>query len=98
VSDWVISAAVSGSAGIEKSGLAKSNAAVRSPVTERRHAVMLGALTPVQASRKRSIEVWSERLESTYPPRVHGEQMIIGTRGPKPTGSPPISASRTVRT
>ena len=58
-SDWVISGTVSGSVGTEKSGLAKSNAAVRSPVTDRRQAVMLGACTPVQVSRNRSIEVWS---------------------------------------
>ena len=58
-SDWAISGTVSGSEGTEKSGLPKSNAAVRSPVTDRRQAVMLGAWTPVQVSRKRSIEVWS---------------------------------------
>jgi hypothetical protein len=58
-SDWAISGTVSGSAGMVKSGFAKSNAAVRSPATERRQAVMLAARTPVQVSRKRSIEVWS---------------------------------------
>src|SRR5215469_10493323 len=54
-SDWVISGTVSGRVGIVKSGLAKSNAAVRSPETDRRQAVMLGAWTPVQVSRKRFI-------------------------------------------
>src|SRR5580704_893165 len=43
--------------GMEKSGCWKSNAAVRSPVTDARHGVMLTGLTPVQAARNRSIEV-----------------------------------------
>src|SRR5260370_3975232 len=35
--------------GIEKSGCPKSNAVVRSPVTDARHGVMLTGFTPVQA-------------------------------------------------
>ncbi len=46
-------------AGIEKSGCLKSNAAVRSPVTDARHGVTLAGFTPVQAARNWSIEVWS---------------------------------------
>ena len=45
-------------AGIEKSGCLKSNAAVRSPVTDARHGVTLAGFTPVQAARNSSIEVW----------------------------------------
>src|ERR1700728_3456370 len=44
--------------GIEKSGCWKSNAAVRSPVTDARHGVTLAGFTPVQAARNWSIEVW----------------------------------------
>ncbi len=58
-SDCVISGTVSGRVGMEKSGFAKSKAAVRSPVTDRRQAVIFGAWTPVQVSRKRSTDVWS---------------------------------------
>ena len=43
--------------GIEKSGRLKSNAVVRSPVTDARHAVTLAGFTPVQAARNCSIEV-----------------------------------------
>jgi hypothetical protein len=46
-------------AGIVKSGLAKSKAAVRSPTTDDRHGVTLAGLTPVQVARNCSIEVWS---------------------------------------
>ena len=45
--------------GIEKSGCSKSNAVVRSPVTDARHGVTLAGFTPVQAARNWSIEVWS---------------------------------------
>ncbi len=57
-SDCVISGTVSGRSGMEKSGRAKSKAAVRSPATDRRQSVMLRARTPVQVSRNWSIEVW----------------------------------------
>jgi hypothetical protein len=43
---------------MEKSGWAKSKAAVRSPEIDRRQSVMLAAFTPVQVSRNWSIEVW----------------------------------------
>ena len=43
--------------GIEKSGCLKSNAVVRSPVTDARHGVTLAGFTPVQAARNWSIEV-----------------------------------------
>ena len=45
--------------GIEKSGCPKSNAVVRSPVTDARYRVTLAGFTPVQAARNWSIEVWS---------------------------------------
>ena len=63
--DCVISGTVSGRSGIEKSGRAKSKAAVRSPATDRRQSVMLRTRTPVQVSRNWSIEVWLYVLEST---------------------------------
>src|SRR6202050_5820295 len=53
-----------GRRGMEKSGCAKSNAAVRFPVTDARHGVTLAGLTPVQAARHSSIEVWLDTLES----------------------------------
>ena len=45
------------SVGNVKSGCAKSNADVRSPVTRRRQSLMFGSRTPVQISRKRRMEV-----------------------------------------
>ena len=45
--------------GIEKSGFLKSNAVVRSPVTDARQGVTLAGFTPVQVARNWSIEVWS---------------------------------------
>src|SRR5580698_9945608 len=44
--------------GMVKSGFSKSNAAVRSPVTDARQGVTLAGFTPVQAARNWSIEVW----------------------------------------
>ncbi len=38
---------------------------VRSPVTERRQAEMLGAVTPKRVSRNRICEVWSKVSEQT---------------------------------
>jgi hypothetical protein len=83
-------------------GEAKSNAPVRSPTMERRHAVSLGSSspdTPLAANsvvRKRIIEVWSLTSEHTmgrHPAdpgatglRDHGEITSMGTRGPSPTG------------
>jgi len=54
-----------GSRGTERSGRAKENALVRSPVTERLHALRLGTSAPNRVSRKRSTEVWSKRSEQT---------------------------------
>lgn len=45
--------------GIEKSGCLKSNAAVRSLVTDVRHEVTLAGFTPAHVARNRSTEVWS---------------------------------------
>lgn len=75
-----------GKAGMLMSGLAKSKAEVRSPQACRRQALMFGSCTPVQVSRKRRTEVWSNNCEQTRPPRVHGETMSIGTRTPRPIG------------
>src|ERR1700740_79808 len=65
---------------------AKLIADVRSPVTERRHALRLGTVTPNRVSRKRSVEVWSKVSLHTRPPTVNGESTSIGTRNPRPTG------------
>ena len=61
---WPIVVLVDGSAGSPFTGLAKSNAPVRSPQTWRRQALMLGQVAgvpraAVQVSRKRITEVWS---------------------------------------
>src|SRR5882757_5495167 len=79
---------VSGSVEIRVSWSRKSNALVRSPQTARRHGEMFGSCTPVQRSRKRITEVWSATSEFTQPPLLHGETIVIGTRGPSPIGSP----------
>lgn len=91
--DWPITKEVSGSAGIPYTGLAKSKAPVRSPVTLRRQALMFGQVAglpraAVQVSRKRSTEVWSKTSELTQPPRLQGEMATIGTRKPRPIGWP----------
>src|ERR1051326_6671410 len=67
-----------GSAGADKSGAVMSSADVRSPVTERRHAERFGTSTPKRVSRKRSIDVWSNRSEHTQPPRLNGDSTSIG--------------------
>ncbi len=68
--------------GTEKSGCAKSKHEVRSPEIARRQAEMFGSCTPVQVSRKRITEVWSNTCESTQPPRLHGDTTVSGTRVP----------------
>jgi hypothetical protein len=51
---------------------------------------MFMQVTPVNFSRNRSTEVWSNGVEQTNPPVVQGETMMHGTRKPGPTGrSPP---------
>src|SRR3546814_16112999 len=60
-----------------------------SPKVRRRQSVMLGSRTPVNASRKRRIEVWSNGSLHTQPPAVHGEITMHGTRKPPPIGRPP---------
>jgi hypothetical protein len=55
------------------SGVAKSKHEVRSPVTARRHALMLGSATPKRFSMKRIVEVWSKTSELTQPPLLQGE-------------------------
>src|SRR2546421_8009875 len=79
---------VGGSLGTDRSGGAwpNPNALVRSPVTDRRHALRLGTATRKRRSRKRSVEVWSKRSEQTKPPRLNGDTTIIGTRKPRPIG------------
>ena len=54
----------------------------------RRQGEIFGSATPNRFSRKRSTDVWSKSSEFTHPPRVQGEITIMGTRGPRPTGSP----------
>jgi hypothetical protein len=54
---------------------------------------MFGSDTPVTCSRKRSVEVWSATEESTNPPMVHGDTIVIGTRGPRPIGRPAYQSS-----
>src|SRR5439155_8335732 len=73
---------------------AKLNAAVRSPVCSRRHLLKFGTLGPKRRSRKRSVEVWSNLLWHTRPPRENGEITSIGTRKPSPIGplKPPASS------
>jgi hypothetical protein len=78
----------SGNAGKLVSGWAKSNAEVRSPQVCRRQSLMFGSTTPVQVSKKRMMEVWSNTCEQTRPPRLQGETTNRGTRIPKPNGSP----------
>ena len=63
------------------------NAAVRSPRVWRRYWLMFVASTPVNTSRKRRIDVWSNRSCITRPPVVHGEIIRQGTRNPGPTGA-----------
>ncbi len=86
--------AVDGSpAGIPYTGRAKSKTPVRSPTTLRRQTLMFGqrAGVPsavVHVSMKRSTEVWSKTSELTQPPRVQGDMTSIGTRKPRPIGTP----------
>jgi hypothetical protein len=68
--------------------LVKSNADTRSEHTSRRHREMLGSATPVTFSRNCSVDVWSATEESTKPPMVHGDTIVMGTRGPRPIGLP----------
>jgi hypothetical protein len=75
---------VSGRAGTAGRALSKSNAAVRSPHTVRRHGEMFGSCTPKRFSMNRMIEVWSKTSEQTQPPVLHGDTTIIGTRTPSP--------------
>ena len=78
---------VDGSGGTEGSGAAaKLNADVRSPVTDRRHALRLGTSAPKRVSTKRRSDVWSKRSEHTSPPRLNGEITSSGTRKPRPIG------------
>src|SRR3546814_11973694 len=63
-----------------------------SPKVRRRQSVMLGSRTPVNASRKRRIEVWSNGSLHTQPPAVHGEITMHGTRKPPPIGRPPTNS------
>src|SRR5262245_3589965 len=63
-----------------------SNADDRSPQTVRRHALMLVSRIcfPILRLRTHSMscntEVWSNTWEHTYPPRLHGDAITIGTR------------------
>src|SRR5882724_4012077 len=84
---------VAGKIGYELSAFAKSKADVKSPHTMRRQALMFGSVTPVQVSRNRMSEVWSNTCVQTYPPRVQGETMSVGTRMPSPIGWPPTNSS-----
>ena len=47
---------------------------------------MFVSRTPNRRSRKRSVEVWSNSSEHTYPPALHGETTSVGTRNPSPAG------------
>jgi hypothetical protein len=49
---------------------------------------MLGSSTPVQRSRKRTTELWSATCASMWPPTVHGDTIVIGTRTDRPIGLP----------
>src|SRR5579859_6527397 len=77
---------VGGSGTTSSLGVPKLSVDVRSPATARRHAVMLGSTMPKRASMKRMSDVWSKTCELTYPPLLHGEMTIIGTRTPRPMG------------
>src|ERR1700730_12130470 len=75
-----------GTAGTDAFGAAKLKAAVRSPTAERRHALRFGTSAPKRRSTRRSVEVRSNTLEETKPPRLKGETTSIGTRKPSRTG------------
>ena len=81
-----VSSAVDGSVGTAGTGWPICSVEVRSPTVLRRHAEMLGAVTPNRSSRNRSCEVWSKTSEATWPPRLNGETTSIGTRTPSPMG------------
>ena len=66
----------------------KSKHWVRSPQIDRRQALIFGSLTPVTFSRNCSTDVWSYTCELVQPPVLHGDTTVIGTRGPRPIGSP----------
>jgi len=53
---------------------------------------MFGSRTPNRVSSSRSSEVWSNTSEQTYPPAVHGDTIVTGTRKPIPIGSPPMNS------
>src|SRR5579863_3978332 len=80
-----------GSGGTDRLCLARFNALVRSPVTERRQADRFGTSAPKRVSKNRSSEVWSKVSWHTKPPRLHGETTSSGTRKPNPIG--PLSPS-----
>ena len=84
---------VAGSVGTDVSGDPTCSVEVRSPVTLRRQAVMLGAFTPNRVSRNRNCDVWSKVSEHTYPPRLNGDTTRSGTRNPRPRG-PAIAVGR----
>src|SRR6202049_2388898 len=67
-----------GSGGTDASGLAKLNALVRSPVTDRRQALRLGASRAKSVSRNRKSKVWSNVSEHTKPPRERSEERRVG--------------------
>src|SRR5579872_1787997 len=89
-----IAGAVEGKFGTDEFGAAKLNALVRSPTVARRQALKFGTSAPNRVSRKRRIEVWSNRSEETNPPRVNGDRINMGTRKPSPIG--PVMPPSTV--
>src|SRR5699024_197471 len=73
-------------------GSYRSNTVVKSPQTVLRHLLIFtcSILFPNFSFRKRSknckVEVWSNTSEQTFPPRLQGDAIIIGTRNPSPIG------------
>ena len=57
-----------------------------SPHVMRRQADRFGTSAPKRVSRKRRSDVWSKPSDDTKPPRLNGEMMSVGTRGPSPIG------------
>src|SRR5690606_12325908 len=76
---------------------ADKKAAVRSPQMARRHALMLSSRRVFlnfrfrNVSRNCRVDVWSNTCEQTFPPVVHGEAIISGTRYPRPMAAPRAS-------
>src|ERR1700691_6041405 len=83
---WMVGTGGAGRAGTDVFGLLAS-AGLRAPTVDRRHLETLGTAMPKRSATSLSCDVWSKTCETTFPPRLNGEDASAGASKMSPSAA-----------